>query len=343
MKRPWTTYFLAGALGVLSLCLVGTLAVGSSTISPSIFDHAKHAETRPGLVTKDNCESCHKLQGKGANVLPVASVGHKPCLDSGCHASDFISVGESTRKSNPERFNRALAFCRGCHTWEGTGPSPHMAMKPNASYEKGEASDHHVEMDHFAHTKRTECASCHPTHTRLSKPGHSECAGCHDGTEAPAMAQCESCHNTPGKKVYFAKKRKDSEVRTCGSEAHEKTAKRLGQQLSDTPCFQHETPEHRYWSSQPKKRTKTWVRGEPLSCGQCHYMIESSRPWRGLRHKYQSLKDIKSGSVMDNKKDLAHKSCGEMPGCHKSDVNDSSGRAPCKKCHGNKTIESLFG
>ena len=165
MKRPWTTYFLAGALGVLNLCLVGTLAVGSSTISPSIFDHAKHAETRPGLVTKDNCESCHKLQGKGANVLPVASVGHKPCLDSGCHASDFISVGESTRKSNPERFNRALAFCRGCHTWEGTGPSPHMAMKPNASYEKGEASDHHVEMDHFAHTKRTECASCHPTHT----------------------------------------------------------------------------------------------------------------------------------------------------------------------------------
>ena len=41
MKRPWTAYFLAGALGVLSLCLVGTLAVGSSTISPSIFDHAK--------------------------------------------------------------------------------------------------------------------------------------------------------------------------------------------------------------------------------------------------------------------------------------------------------------
>ncbi len=50
---------------------------------------------------------------------------------------------------------------------------------------------------------------------------------------------------------------------------------------------------------------------------------------------YESLKDVKAAPIMNNKRDLAHQSCG-VGGCHKRDVDDSMGTARCTQCHSAK-------
>ncbi|MCP4444653.1 MAG: hypothetical protein GY811_04810 [Myxococcales bacterium] len=46
--------------------------------------------------------------------------------------------------------------------------------------------------------------------------------------------------------------------------------------------------------------------------------------------------------MMDNARDMAHKNCGAA-GCHKGNVDSSTGKAKCDQCHSKKFMSnSLF-
>src|SRR4051812_45130930 len=98
------------------------------------FSHATHAKlpadkdprgsSADGGPWLDRCELCHEVDGKGVVVAPAA-LGHSPCLNAGCHAADFLGTSERARQADPARYERAAAFCRGCHdTKDGAPPPP---------------------------------------------------------------------------------------------------------------------------------------------------------------------------------------------------------------------------
>ncbi len=267
------------------------------------------------------CDTCH--QSKGDTTKPVPTTrAHAPCLASGCHIDQFLSTGPRTQKEDLETYKEAVAFCSLCHTsTDGKAPPRFKKAKANALYENKVQANFHVEMDHFAHTKRTECSTCHSVDKSSFKlvenrPNHIECASCHDDSEKKPMTDCASCHSFPGPSVYFTKTRKASDVRICSEDPSK----------NKSPCFKHERTEHRFIGEE----------SSPLECSSCHFMFKKQKH-RG--HKYQSLADIKHAPMMDNAKDLAHKNCG-AGGCHKRQVDDSLGKGQCGQCHSKKAISS---
>ena len=279
-------------------------------------------------MTIDDCTACHGDDAKGALALPGRS-GHQPCLASGCHVDDFLATGDSTRKADPARYRAAAAFCLGCHG-SATGDAPRRFEKPAADNVYRQASpEHHVEMDHLEHARRSGCRDCHvvdPTSFQLvaGRPGHAECAECH-GASAPPMSRCSTCHTAPGPAAYFSGSRRPTGVRSCGSDAHAAQKAAAG---GDTPCFLHERREHRFAADRP------------LQCGSCHFMIAEPKLWAG--RKYRSLKEIAAAPIIHNQRDLAHRSCGAGAACHGRDVDDSHGTARCALCHSKRVTESIF-
>jgi hypothetical protein len=67
----------------------------------------------------------------------------------------------------------------------------------------------------------------------------------------------------------------------------------------------------------------------PLECSSCHYMFKKKS---NNGKSYTSLADVKAAPIIDNRRDMAHKSCGAR-GCHKREVDDSMGTGKCSFCH----------
>jgi hypothetical protein len=309
------------------------------------FDHDKHANrAEKPVVVEGKCSTCHGDDPKGALAVP-GRTGHAPCLS--CHVGDFLATGDKTRKSNPALHAKATGFCLGCHSSaDGKPPKNHTKAVADNVYRNHPSPEFHVELDHFEHTRRSDCRKCHvvnPASQKLEEgaPGHAQCATCH-GDTAPPMAECATCHDRPGPAEHFGPPRKGSDTRVCGSPEHQELARKRGKPPDEVPCFKHETREHRFWSKNRSSKSR-WEQGEPLECGHCHFMVGDKAPWRLLKHQYQTLKDIRSAPIMDNDRDRAHKRCGEVRACHGSEVDDRRGSGQCTQCHDKKLVDSLFG
>jgi hypothetical protein len=303
---------------------IAGLALGALLLGAATFDHATH------IARVKTCDGCHRSGPEGRLIAP-SKPGHQPCLASGCHVDDFLATGPKTKAADPARFAKATAFCAGCHGDAAAPPS--RASKPTVAkaYGNDPAPDHHVELDHLAHTARTACRSCHavsPTTLALvpTAPGHAECATCHGHVpDAGAMDRCALCHATPSAAAYFGAARRDSDVRSCDTESHKALATARGEAV---PCFKHERAEHRA------------KQGKALECSACHYMIDDAKQWG--KHKYRSLKELRAAPIIHNQRDQAHAACGAA-GCHAPDVDDRHGTARCGLCHSKKVVEqSLF-
>lgn len=301
-------------------------AAPAAQARPTKFDHAAHAARKVDVA---HCTTCHGDDRKGTLALP-GRAGHQPCLASGCHVDDFLSIGPDTQKSDPARYKKAAEFCRGCHA-SATGDAPRRFDRPpaDAVYKGNSSPGYHVEMNHLAHSQRAPCRSCHVVDARTfallpDRPGHAECAACHAeaGHQGPAMTDCDGCHHAPGPAAYFAKPRPHSDVRSCGSDSHAQLEKQQGRAL---PCFKHERREHRFQGQ------------KPVQCGACHYMMADRSKWGG--HAYKTLRDIKSSPIIDNDRDREHRSCGASSACHRRDV---SATGNCRLCHSNKVTNSIF-
>jgi hypothetical protein len=289
------------------------------------FSHDEHASRK---VVIDRCEACHGVDASGQVILPTA-IGHSPCLSEGCHASDFAGVSATVRKANPALYARAIGFCQGCHVGkDGAPPLPWlkpMAIGAVRSFQH--EPEYHVEMNHYDHTQRADCLSCHIVDNKSfaivpSAPGHTQCVACHNAQKFPAftMANCGVCHDKPGRAEFFRGTRPQVDVRACGSEGHAALEMRLRHPV---PCFRHEQREHRF------------VTDTPIQCGACHYMVGDKSKW-GMR-RYQSLLDLRTGPIIDNSQDRQHKSCGQATACHSRDVDAARAGARCSLCHAEQT------
>jgi hypothetical protein len=311
-------------VAAIGVAIAGAVAIAqpSPSTSTAAFDHASHV----GRIK--TCEGCHASGPEGKLVAP-SKPGHQPCLASGCHVDDFLASGATTKAKDPARHAKAAAFCGACH--EGV---PDRASQPKVEPFRAAnraTADHHVELDHAAHTARTACRSCHAVDAttlalRADAPGHAECATCHGHVpDAGAMDRCALCHAAPSPAAYFGAARRDSDVRSCGTAAHADLATARGEAV---PFFKHERPEHRA------------RRGKALECGACHYMIDDRARWG--KHRYGSLKELRAAPIIHNQRDQAHAACGAS-GCHAPDVEDRHGSARCGLCHSKKVVEqSVF-
>lgn len=319
---------------VLFLLLAPLFVLAEPRVATKHFDHKAHG-TRGLDVTK--CETCHRIDAKGAILAPAAQ-GHAPCLQAQCHATDFIAVG----KPGPA-FDKAAGFCTGCHE---TVPVPWKKAPTRVVPSFKAAREYHVEMNHLAHAQRamksvpapqghagTSCRGCHTVDTKsfaldAGAPGHAQCVQCHNPKDFPdfTMAQCGLCHQAPGRDAYFAAElarrnitkraaRPATRVRACGGEAYEK----LAAKNPKTPCFKHERVEHRTENSQP------------LQCAKCHYIVADPK----LGKDYQSLVDLRVRPIIDNNRDRQHASCGRA-GCHNKEVAAAS----CAEsfCHADMSV-----
>ena len=360
MNRPVPDWLaLAGLAGLVGFAILSTGTIvaqpgqpagkpaaddpGSSdpaaAIVPQKFDHKTHAEhaypkTARKVVTDDSCSGCHGSDPRGALSTPAKS-GHQPCLDSGCHVKWFVSVGSETRKRDPLLYRKAVAFCLGCHqSASGEPPSRHARATADAVYKNNDKPNYHVDFNHYEHTRRTGCRSCHVVDDATfvlvkGAPGHTECATCHGKKKDVApMSQCAECHTEPAPKDYFQNRWKGSETRSCGTPEHLELAAKQKKPVAEVPCFKHDRQEHRF-----RDRGRS-----VLECGECHFMIGERSKWGANR--YESIRDIESLPIIHNNRDLAHKSCGESRACHKRDVDDSRGTANCRLCHSQKTIDN---
>ena len=145
------------AVGALALviCALAALAFAAPGPAAKHFSHAAHAERRAtidprGRITGagnadgtpaggggprwiDKCETCHDVDAKGQVTAPAA-LGHSPCQSMGCHAADFVAVGDKARKADPDRYASATAFCLGCYdTKDGAPPAPWSWPTTNAA------------------------------------------------------------------------------------------------------------------------------------------------------------------------------------------------------------------
>jgi hypothetical protein len=139
--------------------LVGAVAIAGPAAPAVHFSHAEHG---PRGVAIDKCETCHEVDAKGQVVAPAA-LGHSPCQSAKCHASDFLGVGDKTRKADPARYAKATAFCLGCHdSKDGAPPAPWQKPTTAAALQSFQSErEFHVEMNHIEHALRTGCRSCH--------------------------------------------------------------------------------------------------------------------------------------------------------------------------------------
>lgn len=277
------------------------------------FDHQRHAKQ----LEDKNCSHCH-IETDTARPAPTTR-SHAPCLASECHIDEFLSTGPRTKKEDRGAFATAAEFCALCHKSRTGEPPRRFAKAPaNALFEDKTTANFHVEMDHQAHSLRTRCSTCHVVDIQdftlvAGRPNHLECKSCHDDSEQP-MSDCEGCHRAPGPATYFTGTRKRSDVRVCVPGGN-----------STRPCFKHERTEHRFQRDQ-----------SPLECSSCHYMFKKKK-YNGQH--YTSLADIKAAPIIDNRRDMAHRSCGTS-GCHKREIDDSMGTGKCGLCHSKQFMAS---
>ncbi len=317
MTRAWI---------VLSLVTLGVAFAAPATPEPRHFSHAEHGKRG---VAVDTCETCHAVGPKG-EVLAPAAKGHAPCQAAGCHAADFLAVGEKIKKADPARSSRASGFCLGCHD---TVPAPWSKPATHAIQASFQLErEYHVEMNHYEHTQKAAkagelCRSCHLVDPKTfalvaASPGHAQCVACHNAKDQPefTMSKCNLCHDKPARAAYFAGSRPHTDVRACGSEGAALLENKLKHAV---PCFRHDRVEHRTLDD------------KPVQCAACHYIVADKAKWSGRR--YQTLKDLHTEAIIDNSQDRQHASCGRSAACHKADVNLVHG-AKCTLCHAEKSV-----
>ncbi len=329
-----TTTLVFGA--VVSLVPAQDAPEDISTVTSGMilkFDHQAHAELDTPVNIED-CASCHG-DDPGGELAKPGKHGHQPCLSSGCHAEDFLSVGTRTQKKSPDRYTEAAQFCLGCHENRSSevgqllAPTPYSHALANNLYRNNASPGHYVEMDHLEHAKRTECRTCHIVDDQSfalvpGGPGHDECASCHGDSEKKPMGECASCHKAGDAKTYFVPRSVSSDVRSCNtSRFKDLVASRKSSKARDIPCFEHEREGHR-----------TTSKGEEVQCSDCHFMFLRKTY---QKHNYQTLQEIKQAPLMDNSRDQAHRKCGAS-GCHRSQVDDSKGKGKCSMCHSSQSI-----
>lgn len=290
--------------------------------------HFSHADHKARGVNVDACQTCHAVDARG-QVLAPAARGHAPCLDTQCHAADFLAVGEKVRAKEPARFAKASAFCLGCHD---SVPAPW--QRPAVRVLEG-SREHHVEMNHHEHTVRAkaDCRGCHVVDDKsfalaAGTPGHAQCGTCHVAGASPpvfAMKECGACHQREPRADYLrrlgiAGNRPKTDVRACGTEGHAQLEAKLGRKV---PCFKHERAEHRT------------LGGKPVQCASCHFIVGEKAQWG--RRRYVSLADLQVNPIIWNTRDQQHESCGRVAACHQRDVDPVSG-AQCNLCHAEKSV-----
>jgi hypothetical protein len=347
-KHAKWIFLILGVLGVLA-------ANPSRADAPAVdkglhFNHAKHEPLLAAAkMDVHKCATCHGVDGNG-QVLPPAALGHTPCMSAACHATYFLATGESGKKKDPTLYARAALFCQGCHdSTDGSPPPAWTKPSPTAALRSFQFErEYHVEMTHFDHTQKKikdgakerpiGCRDCHKVEEktlalRTDAPGHAECVQCHNPKVKPdfTMAQCALCHDHPARSLHFAHpSRPKTAVRACGSEGQAQRDA-TNKHKKSVNCFKHETPNHRAHED-----------GSAVQCGECHPMV-SQGAWHGF--EYKTLKDLHVSPIIDNDKDLAHKSCGRSKACHAADVDLTHGNnecaGACLKCHENK-CEDLF-
>ena len=326
----------AAALAALLLALVGVVAFAAPPAqapgSPQaiVAQHFSHAEHKQKGVDIQKCDACHAVDAAGLVAAPAAQ-GHAPCLAAGCHATEFVSTGPTTRAKDPSAFAKATAFCLGCHdSPDGTPPSPaqhNVATAAMRSYQL--ESEYHVEMNHYEHTKRdAQCRDCHVVDAQsfalvTSAPGHAQCVACHNAQKFPdfTMSKCAYCHAEPGRTKFFHASRPKTDVRACGSEGYAALVAKAAGDGKPVACFRHERSEHRFTAD-----------NKPVQCGECHAIVAA--PDRN------SLAALHTEPVIDNT-EAEHARCGSGNACHAKDFANAAGTKRCLVCHGDHA-RSLF-
>jgi hypothetical protein len=293
--------------------------------------HFSHTDHKARGVDVDRCQACHSIDARGSVLAPAAQ-GHAPCLEAKCHATDFLAVGAEGRAKQPAQFAKASAFCLGCHA---TVPRPWEKAATRALGAYQGSREHHVEMNHHAHTLRAKagCRGCHVVDEgsfalAAGTPGHAQCGTCHNAKASPpvlVMKECGACHQRESRVAYLRRlqiteNRPKTDVRACATEGHAQLERKLGRKV---PCFKHERAEHRT------------QQGGPVQCVACHFIVGDKAHWG--RRRYVSLADLQVNPIIWNARDRQHESCGRVAACHKRDVDPVSG-ARCNLCHADKSV-----
>jgi len=334
----------------------------------SHFLHANHKAPLAKIgIDVDNpgqCQKCHSMDDKG-QVLAPAAQGHTPCLQSGCHGSDFLLISEKNKKDKPKDFLKASAFCLGCH------PTVPWAWKKPATLVLSawrNQREHHVEMPHFRHTQLTKkdgkqiaCRDCHAVNDKfelaIGTPGHAQCAQCHNPKDYPehTMNQCGACHQQ-GSRDNFLKavlqdhnvkidpnkgidgSRPASDVRECASQGKVDFDKKKGRK---TPCFRHETPGHRMTNDK-----------QDVQCSRCHFVVSDKKRWGSK--SFETIADLHAFKIIGNsdqleeksacggKNDSQHAACSGGGVCHRhaKEVDQRCPESNCMLCHANATSKN---
>jgi hypothetical protein len=357
------------AVGVTDARLDADSAAPTPPPVPTHFSHKDHATYGADTTDAKKCGSCHTIDAKGAVQAP-ASLGHAPCLTSGCHADSFLRITKKNSESKDPRvladFAKASAFCLGCHE-----QVPWAWRKPTMRVLQGwlNQREHHIEMaksatsnmDHFAHAvlarnkagQRAACRDCHVVGNDFAlvkgTPGHAQCLSCHNPTDNVAfpLAECGRCHVSGSKEEWLRKvveangvklnpkfdvlKRPGTDVYSCGSQA-EDLYKKQGKKSKF--CFRHETEGHRT------------AKGADVQCEQCHFVITKKNEWGG--RAYNSIADLHLNKVIGNPngnvRDPQHEACSGSTSCHKhqAQVDLNSAGSDCSHCHAKRTKEEPF-
>jgi hypothetical protein len=317
MKRAWFPIVIVVASGLL---------VGAEPTP--VAKHFSHADHQKRGVKTDDCDSCHTIDAQGITITPGAT-GHSPCLNAACHAADFIASGT---KAQPAQHQKAVSFCLGCHPSAKNEPPPAWTKPTPVAIATHGPSEYHVEMNHFEHTKRTNCRTCHIVDGKslalvADRPGHHECVLCHNPQKYPefTMSKCGLCHSTPSRVEFFPKvNRPSNNVRACNSEGYLGFArKHPGQKLA---CFTHERPEHRMQN------------GKEVQCGTCHFMVDDPH----LGPRYNSIAKLHELPVIEDDAGRAHRSCGNAAACHKNQVPPNA-TSHCGVCHDDQVAGGALG
>jgi hypothetical protein len=369
-------------LGVAALLAVAAVALAgpapSAKVQPSFFRHDVHADAgqlggaKPPVVysaDKKSCNSsdCHKVDAQEHVVAPGQD-GHKPCINAGCHATDFLTAGVPSDKN----YATAAGFCLGCHANEQNQP-PKASQKPPALFHSSDSEiEFHVEMpgpgsdtewggagSHFAHANkldaRKDCRGCHIVESsgllKPGTPGHDECLGCHSAADKKAgkvkvsMGDCSECHKDGARPNPFtaaglpADSRHTDFITGKTDKTHATSVRSCGsegdealkkQGLKKDSCFRHE-------GGGPKQAHRFGADGKTATeCSHCHPMIADDTTWKtitgGVGHtvQYFSLDDIHKNPIIRNDYDSGHKACGDSEGgCHRTTFANEM----CDKCH----------
>jgi len=330
----------------IAVLMFAAISVGLSTAAPNDLPAAKHfshADHASKGVVVDKCDACHAIDSKGQVLIPAAQ-GHSPCLEAKCHASSFLAVGAKQKAADPVAFNKAAAFCLGCHD---SVPWPWKKQEMRVLHSFQNELEYHVEMNHYEHTQKkvpsrgsvVDCRSCHAVDVKsfalvTGAPGHAQCALCHNAKDYPefTMALCGNCHSRPARADYFLGSRPKNDVRACDSEGVQLLKDKFAKEgrtkaKGEVPCFRHERVEHRFLD----KTAAT----QPLECNSCHTMVDDKKKWHPGQ-RYQSLKDLHVAVIINNNgSEDQHKACGKTAACHRADVDTVNG-GHCSLCHAEK-------